>query len=211
MSAARSQTAGTGWVVRFALQSWRGWIVIASVTLLTSLTALLNPWPLKLLIDHALTNNPMPGWAARVRDLLPHAATPLGFAGYVAVAGVILFAIDAACDVILQRQWIITGQRLVCDLAERLFAHVQRLSIVRHSRMQVGDLISRISGDSWCVYNLANAVLFTPAHGVIMTAAMLAVLWRMNHQLMLVSAAAAPLMALVAYFAGSATRRLHRQ
>src|SRR3954471_17837182 len=101
---APQRSANTAWVLRLALRDWRGWLCLALVTVLTSLISLLHPWPLKLLLDCVLSNGAMPGWAVRVAAVLPRADSPLGFAAYVAVAGLILFAIDTLCDVIIQRQ-----------------------------------------------------------------------------------------------------------
>ena len=39
------------------------------------------------------------------------------------------------------------GQRMVFDLGADLFAHLQRLSLVFHSRRAVGDTIARVTGD----------------------------------------------------------------
>jgi ATP-binding cassette subfamily B protein/subfamily B ATP-binding cassette protein MsbA len=210
MSLQRQQRANTAWVLRIAAAEWRGWSVLIAATLLTSLISLLNPWPLKLLLDYVLSKHGLPDSATVVTARLPRAETALGFAAYVAIAGVVLFVLETSLDVLLQRRWIRTGQQLVYELSARLFEHAQRLSIVRYSRMQVGDLISRITGDSWCIYNLASALLFTPAHALVMTIAMLLVLWRMNAQLAVVAACAAPLMAIVAFAAGQMSRRLHR-
>ena len=63
---APDQRAGTLWVLKLSLREWRGWTLIATITVLTSLAALLNPWPLKLLIDYALAGVSLPHWAARV-------------------------------------------------------------------------------------------------------------------------------------------------
>ena len=100
--------ANTAWVLRLALRDRGGWLCLVCVTVLTSLISLAHPWPLKLLLDHVLSPAPMPAWALRIAAILPYADSPLGFAAYVAIAGVILFVIDAILDVIIQRQWIRT-------------------------------------------------------------------------------------------------------
>jgi ABC-type multidrug transport system fused ATPase/permease subunit len=171
---------------------------------------LLHPWPLKLLIDHVLSGKPLPDWARTITTILPSAQSPLGLALYVAIVGVVLFCVDAALDVVNTRTWISTGQKLVYALACRIFAHAQRLSIIRHSRMQVGDLIARIAGDSWCIYNVASAAFFAPVQAIIMLAMTFWILWNIHPTLALAALAIAPPMALIAALGGRWSRRAHR-
>ena len=121
MSAPLHQNADTAWVLRLAARSWRGWLLISVVTLLTSLLSLLHPWPLKLLLDHVLSGVPLPKWTASIASHLPKASTPLGFAAYVALLGLLLFALNIACDVLLQRQWIRARVLRVQELVQRTF------------------------------------------------------------------------------------------
>ena len=86
---------------------------------------------------------------------------------WVVVAGLVVFAVNSALDVILTRAWGRVGQQMVYDLSADLFAHVQRRSLLFHSRSAMGDLMSRISGDCWCVYKLVEVTLFTPLFAVI--------------------------------------------
>ena len=50
-------------VVAFALRQSRLLFAIVVLTLGYSALSALQPWPLKLLVDHALGEAPLPGWA----------------------------------------------------------------------------------------------------------------------------------------------------
>jgi ATP-binding cassette subfamily B protein/subfamily B ATP-binding cassette protein MsbA len=184
-------------VLRLALSRWRGWSAIAFATLASSLVALLHPWPMAKLIDDVLVADAS----------APH--VPLT-AALLAAAGVALFLIDSVLGWAIARSWITVGQRLVYELAGRLFAHAQRRSLVFHGQSNVGDLLSRITGDSWCVYNVAAAVLFTPAQALILTAAAVAILWPVNAWLTGLALCVAPLQALAAVYFGHLARKAHR-
>ena len=41
-------------LLRYALPYWRGWILIVFVTLLSTAFGLLQPWPMKVLVDNVL-------------------------------------------------------------------------------------------------------------------------------------------------------------
>jgi ATP-binding cassette subfamily B protein/subfamily B ATP-binding cassette protein MsbA len=189
-------------VMRLALTGWRGWLAIAALTLLSSVVAMLNPWPLALLMDRVL--------APTQNRWVSHAGVHLTIL-LLASAGVVLFLLDAVAGYLLSRIWISTGQRLVYDLSGRLFAHVQRRSIIFHSRCDPGDLVSRITGDSWCIYNAASSLLFTPAQSGLMLIGATAVLWQIHKQITLLAFVLAPVQALIALAVARMTRETNQQ
>src|SRR5690349_10268543 len=101
----------------------------------------MQPWPVKLLVDYVLGDAPRGGLFAQVIDRLPGAESRRGLLVWVVAAGVGVFAINSAAEVLLTRAWIRVGQQLVSDLAADLFARVQRRSVVFHTRNSVGDLM----------------------------------------------------------------------
>ena len=178
-------------VLRLALSHWRGWLGVLGLTLLSSGVQLLQPWPLQLLVDRVFN-----GRLAHPR---------------LAIAGLALFqvavvAADLALVVALSDLWIRLGQRLVYQLTGELFARAQRRSLLFHGRTPVGDLMSRVTGDSWCIYNVAESLLFTPIHAAVMVLGMAVVLWRLNPTLALLSVGVAPLLAASAIWLGRQAR-----
>src|SRR5207245_6717688 len=97
---------------------------------------------------------------------LPAADTSGGLLAWIIVAGLGIFAVASAADVLLTRTWIRVGQQMVYRLAGDLFARIQRRSLPSHSRGSVGDALSRITGDSWCVYKAVDNLFFTPKYAV---------------------------------------------
>lgn len=193
--------------MRLALSAWRGWLLILAVTVASAAFGLLHPWPLQVLVDHILTPGAeQPAWLAALRSTLPGAATVLGATAYVAAAGLLIFAVDSALELGLTRAWVLTGQRLVYQLAGEMFARVQRQSLGSAAGREVGDTLSRITGDSWCIYQAASALLFTPGHALLVLTTTALVMWHAHPGMTLVSFAVAPAMAAVAWIAGSRLR-----
>ena len=190
-----SPTTGRKPVLQLALTQWRGWLLITAATLLSSAIQLLHPWPLQLLIDGVLGHHPLPHWLGTSHLVV-----------ILAGSQILIFMADQAMVVLLSDGWIRFGQKLVYDLTRKLFANAQRRSLLFHSKSQVGDLISRITGDSWCVYNVASALIFTPAHALVMTIAMGIILWKLNATLAVLSLAIAPLLAACAILFGKLSR-----
>ncbi|MDP9373230.1 MAG: ABC transporter transmembrane domain-containing protein, partial [Chloroflexota bacterium] len=181
-------------LLRYAIPYRRGWALILAVTLLSTAFGLLQPWPLKILVDHVFGQQPLSEPLRRAIGALPGARTSGGQLAWVALAGLVIFAVDSALDVILTMSWIRVGQRMVYDLAGDLFANLQRRSLLFHSRNPVGDSLSRITGDSWCVHTVADTLLFKPGHALITLVGMVVVMVRLDTGLTLLALAVAPFM-----------------
>src|SRR6202000_2194121 len=68
------------------------------------------------------------------------------------------------------------GQRMVNDLRGALYSHLQRLSLAFHSRQQVGDLMYRVTADSFAVQTMIMNGLLPIVSAVVLLAGMLFVL-----------------------------------
>ena len=111
---------------------------------LFSAVTVLQPWPMKVLVDYALGN------AGKIA-VLSASAMIWGAAG--ATLG--LFLINALLDVVVSWTWMATGQRMVYDLTADVF---ERLLCVPFpsQRRSVGDCLERLSGDTWSVDTVAS-------------------------------------------------------
>jgi ATP-binding cassette subfamily B protein/subfamily B ATP-binding cassette protein MsbA len=142
---------------RLAPYLWRQrWLIVAIVflTLATAGIAALHPWPMKLLIDHALSDG-----GGSTLGFLGTQWSPAALVLIAAGASLCLFAVDSALTVALGLSWTLGGQRMVYDLAADLFARLQRMSLLFHSRHNVGDSLSRLTEDTWCIYTVADGMM----------------------------------------------------
>ena len=168
-------------LVPYILARWRSLALILLLTLFSAAMVALMPWPLKLLVDYALTEPGAPGPLQQ----LPLLATPESLVIAAALASLALFAVSSALDVALTYLWSGSGQRMVYDLAGDLFRKLQRLSLLFHSKRTVGDSLSRLSGDTWCVFNVAQGVLIAPAQQLFTILTVGLVAWQLDPQLAL--------------------------
>jgi ATP-binding cassette subfamily B protein/subfamily B ATP-binding cassette protein MsbA len=194
----------------YARPHWRGWALIVFVTLLSTAFSLAQPWPMKVLVDNVLGDNPVAGGVRTILDTVPGAGSTRGLLAWVVVAGLAIFAINSLVDVVLTFAWIRVGQRMVYDLAADLFARLQRRSLLFHARNAVGDSMARVTGDSWAVHTVVDTLLFTPLHALITTVGVLVVMFRMDVGLTLVSLAVAPVMVGSSLVFGRPIRRVAR-
>jgi ATP-binding cassette subfamily B protein/subfamily B ATP-binding cassette protein MsbA len=180
------------------------------LTLATAGIAAFQPWPIKLLIDHVLGTSPLPVWLEQSFRSFALEPSPLLLLALVVLGGLALFAIGSALDAILAWIWTITGRRLVYNVAEELFARLQRHSLVFHKRNSVGDLMGRVTTDSWCVYQLVDTLLVTPIHALLTMVAMIVLMAQLNGKLTLVALGLAPLMVAASFLLGKPLRAAAR-
>ena len=155
---------------------------------------LLKPWPLQLVIDHVLSGKPIA--APWLTTLSP------GGLLVVACLGLIVVNMGSGLLALLHNYTTIgVGQRMVNDLRGALYSHLQRLSLAFHSRQKVGDLMYRITADSFAVQTMIMNGVLPILSAAVLLAGMLLVLFPLDPVLTLVSLTIVPaLFALVAIF-----------
>ena len=173
---------------------------VVVVSLLSALAASLTPWPLKVLIDEALGQERIVG---RLVEL-----SPMGLITAAAVAALLIALLAAVLNAAVVWLWSRIGQQMVYDLSRSLFGHMQRLSLRFHHKANVGDLLHRLTGDSYCVYMITESLLITPVYQLLTIGIMVVLAWQLDPGLTLVLLATAPLLAAVAWWTGPRLRRV---
>src|SRR5262249_23502638 len=93
------------------------------------------------------------------------------------------------------------GQRMVNDLRGVLYAHLQRLSLAYHGRQRVGDLLYRITADSFAVQTLIMNGMLPIVSAAILFGGLLVVLRPLDPALTLLALVVVPvLFALISGF-----------
>lgn len=124
---------------------------IMAVTVVLELTqsslGLLDPWPMKVLIDNGLSGKPLPAWLGRLL-LVPFASPRVAIILGAVLAGLVLRLISGVLDIGIEyvKTRVNTGMNL--RFAADLFNHLLRLSFRYHDQTTVGDSIYRINSDT---------------------------------------------------------------
>jgi ATP-binding cassette subfamily B protein/subfamily B ATP-binding cassette protein MsbA len=177
------------------LKAHRGQVIwaLAQVFLMAGFE-LLKPWPLQIVIDYVLGGKPAPvGGSLGELLSLPPAVLLL-----VACAGMILVNLGAGALTLLHNYTTIrVGQNMVNDLRGDLYAHLQRLSLAYHSRQRVGDLLYRITADSFAVQTMIMNGVLPILSAMILLAGMLIVLFPMDPLLTMLALTIVPVLFLL--------------
>jgi len=167
---------------------------------------LLEPWPIKIVLDAVLRAKPLPDWLARAvaSTLGTNSAAVLEFA----VGLVLLIAIIGAVGSYVERQSVTAlGQRVTHELRCRVYAHAQRLSMSYHDKKRTGDIISTATADVDAIQSaVTSGVLDTMYYALLligMSGLMLYLDWRFT----LIALAVLPALGAVVY---TLTRRIKR-
>ncbi len=121
---------------------------------------LLQPWPLKFILNVVATKSAPPGFllAAQgfIAHLIPIGNNKLGLIGLLCLALLLISLGSAAITVVSTWLLISSGLRMVFKLRCRVFEHIQRLPVSFHDSTTVGDSLYRITWDTYSVQSLFN-------------------------------------------------------
>src|SRR6266571_4264342 len=178
-------------LLRQARPYWLHLAGLFGIGLLASPIALLNPVPLKIVVDSVLGSRPLPAWLAAA---LPAAATRSP-ATLLAVAIGLLIAVGALTQVQgLANKFMqaYVGERLVLAFRTQLVQHAQRLSLSYHDSKGSADSLYRINQDAAVIDKIMVEGIIPFVAAGITLAMMIVVMTRLDWQLALVALGVSP-------------------
>jgi ATP-binding cassette subfamily B protein len=182
---------GSTGLYRYVLRAMRRQLGLLALAvggvIIASAAEVLKPWPLKVVIDNVLGGRPV---SARWIPPMPRAELLMAACG----ALVALYTVVGVINVISNYLTISIGQHMVNDLRARLFDHLQRLSLSFHRRREIGDLMVRITYDTFSVQTIAMNGFFPMLSSLILLGGMFAMMIRMDAVLTAVALAVIPLL-----------------
>lgn len=148
---------------------------------------LLKPWPLKIIIDSVLGDSPAP-W--QLHTLFPKQTLLL-----LACGGLIaIYLILGGVTLLNNYTTIRIGQRMVNDLRRDLYSHLQRLSLAFHSRRKVGDLMYRVTADTYAIQSLTMNGVFPIVTALVLLIGMFVVMVKIDWKLTLLALSVCPVL-----------------
>ncbi|VEP12061.1 ABC transporter ATP-binding protein (fragment) [Hyella patelloides LEGE 07179] len=128
-------------------------LILASLAVVADVVLrILEPLPLKFVFDYVLSDNKLPYPAL---DRLE----PIWLLTLCAGAILVLTALRALAAYWSTVSLAIVGSRVMTQVRDRLYCHLQQLSLAYHTKARSGDLIVRISSDA----NRLQEILITAA------------------------------------------------
>jgi ATP-binding cassette subfamily B protein/subfamily B ATP-binding cassette protein MsbA len=178
---------------RYFLRQWRSLAILTALCFAASGLAVVQPWPLKLLVDTAFGSQTPPAW--------------LGLAGndagalivVSAIACFLAYGLTSLVEVGTTYGWMRTGQRMVYDVAADLYDKLQARSLAHRHERPLGDALNRLFGDSWSLYGIAYTLMTVPLQHGLTVVAIAIVAWNTEPTLTLIAVGVVPVATVVSY------------
>ena len=174
-------------------------VFVLAIQLIYTGFGLLEPWPMKLLVDNGLLHHPLPSWFTRFFPFLASGdgASIIVFAVISILALRVLYIVlDVGGEYIKQR--VNTG--MILDFKTDLFNHLQRLSFSYHDSTTVADSIYRVNNDT----SFISVMIWSNFRALLKSfLTLITIMWillRLDWKLALLALASAPLQYLVIGF-----------
>ena len=184
---------------------WFGLLAIAG----ESIADILQPWPLKVVLDNVIAHKAAQGWLTNV--IHETIGTDVGRILLAACVAVMVIAlIDAACT--YGEKWVTTtvGQWVSHDLRRALYARVQRLSLSYHDQSKTGDLISRVTDDIDAIQTFIVSGLLSIVVDIATIFGMIGVMFWLSWQLTLIAMTVVPVLFTIVYVYTRKVKRYSR-
>jgi len=193
-------------ITRLIRPHWKALTLAFVAVLGETFSDVLEPWPIKIVIDNILQSKKLPSWLAGFVSGMfgQDKAAILNFA----VAAVAVIAVMGAISSYIEKYLTTSvSQWVTHDLRRTLYNHIQRLSLAEHDKSQTGDLISRVTSDIGAVKDFINSALLGILVNVLTLIGMTAVMLYINWRFTLIALSIAPALFAVVY---SFTRRIKK-
>jgi ATP-binding cassette subfamily B protein len=166
---------------------WFGLLAIAG----ESVAGLLEPWPLKIVLDDLLQGKNQHGWLHRL-IVQTAGSTPRNILVFACLAVLVIAVVDALCTYAEKYLTTNVGQWVAHDLRRTIYTHVQRLSLAYHDQRPTGDLISRVTVDIDAIQTFIVSGLLGILVDTLTLVGMIVVMFFVNWQFTLIALAVVP-------------------
>src|ERR1700678_3324574 len=155
------------------------------------------PWPLKIIIDSALSTprHPVPRWATWFAPMLAH-GDRMQIAALAAII-VVTVAVGNALAGYVGHYFIESvGQHVANDLRIRAYHHLHRLSLSYYNSQQVGTILSTLTTDVTTIQNFASQATVNIFVDMLIILGMVIVMFTLRWDFALIAVAVLPFLIL---------------
>ena len=171
-----------------------------------AVASLLEPWPLKIVLDDVLRSKGDHADVLRwIHSLV--GADKLAILKFACFAVLFIALLDAVCSYGEKYLTTSMGQWITYDLRRALYAHVQRLSLAFHDEKRTGDLITRVTDDVDAIQSFITQGLLGLFINLLTLVGMVGVMFYLNWQFTLVALSVAPFLFFIVF---TYTRRIKK-
>ncbi len=178
-------------LVEHVLRPYKWPLLFAFVAmLLETIAGLLQPWPLKVVLDSVIGHHPLPGFLSGLHDVFGrHKGGTVAIAAIATVAIALLNSAASYADSYLTTS---VGQYLAHDLRRKVYHHLQRLSLSYYDHHKLGNILSTITDDIDNVQSFFSASVLSIVIDATTIVGMFAVMLYLDWKFTLIAMAVTP-------------------
>ncbi|HEY3442864.1 MAG TPA: ABC transporter ATP-binding protein [Paludibaculum sp.] len=170
-----------------------------------TVTDLLEPWPLKIVLDNLLQSKRLPDWLTPVVGWV--GSDKMAVLNFAVIAVAVIAVVGALSSYAEKNLTTSVGQWVMHDLRRTLYQHIHRLSLAEHDEKRTGDLIGRVTSDIESIQSFITTALLGILTNVLTLVGIIGVMLYLNWRFTLISLAIAPVLFLAVYLF---TRRIKK-
>ena len=149
----------------------------------------LEPWPLKMVIDHVI----IPGTTQTIGSGWVDSLQPLTLVAGSSIALVLILGLRALSTYWQKVGFALVGNKVLSQVRSALYRHIQCLSLSFHNKARSGDLLVRVIGDIGLLKEVAVTAFMPLIGSVLVLTSMSALMLWINWKLALLVLLSAPL------------------
>ena len=190
-------------------RQWRSLAVLVTLCFVASALAVVQPWPLKLLVDTVFGTEETPAWLGLLGlDGADPTSIAAALVVIAAVASFLAYGLNTLVETATTYGWMRAGQRMVYDVAADLYDKLQARSLAHRHERALGDSLNRLFGDSWSLYTISYTLLTVPLQHSATIIAIGLVAWHTDPMLTLIAVGIMPVATIFSYLLAQWLRRL---
>ena len=171
---------------------YRKWVLIIFVALLfETLMSLAGPWPLKIILDNVIENHKLPSWLAWI-GLSQMSSEKMGLALVAAITVILIAVIGAIAGYLDAYYTESVAQYVANDLRQKIYHHLQRLSLRYFNTHRIGNMLSTITEDVGTIQDFASSSLLGILVDAMTILSMLGLMFYLNWEFALVAVGITP-------------------
>jgi len=193
------------------VKPYRKWLLVIFIAMVfETLMSLASAWPLKIILDNVVGHHKLPHWLNWL-GVQKEGFDKMTVAAYAAVSVVVIAVISAVAGYIDSFYTESVAQYVANDLRQKMYHHLQRLSMSYYDTHQVGNLLSSITEDVNTIQNFASASLLGILVDAMTIVGMVCLMFYLNWDFTLIAVGITPfLLFFVMHFKRSVKKATHK-
>src|SRR6202140_1384662 len=199
-SASANPPTKSNWlqIVELLRPHWKALSLALVAVIGETVSDLLDPWPLKIIVDNLLQSKPLPHWLA---GTISHIAGQNKFAvlNFAVLAVAVIAVVGAISSYAEKYLTTSVGQWVMHDLRRTLYQHIHQLSLAEHDEKRTGDLVTRVTSDIEAVQDFITSALLGMVVNALTITGMAAWMFYRNWRFALIALSIVPALFLVVF------------